>query len=230
MLTTENARELIIEIHEAYSHIGTSKTYNLFKEYFTCNAAHALIKRIVKECDTCQKCKDHYRRGVGETQPIIPKSKGDIISLDFYGPLPTSNSGVKYILVMVDNFTKYVKLYKLKRATTTITINKLKQYIREVGKPKSVVSDNGSQFTSKKWIETLTELNIKAKFTAIRNPCTNLAERVNRQLGNMFRVLVGECHTKWAKYLRLVEECINQTYHETIQTTPHEAQWQIKTR
>lgn len=97
-----------------------------------------------------------------------------------------------------------------------------------MGKPKAVLTDNGTQFTSKKWLETLSELGIKCKFTAIRNPCTNLAERINRQLGNMFRILVGTKHTNWARHLKLIEECLNQTYHETIQTTPHEAHWKQK--
>lgn len=44
----------------------------------------------------------------------------------------------------------------------------------------------------------------------------------------MFRVLVQERHSKWAYYLKLIEECINTTYHETIQTTSYEAQWKEK--
>ena len=74
-------------------------------------------------------------------------------------------------------------------------------------------------------MKNLANLEIKPKFTAIRNTCTNLAESVNRQLGNVFRVLVGGHHTKWAKYIRLVEKTINETYHDTIEMTPHQAQW-----
>ena len=126
---------------------------------------------------------------------------------------------------MIDNFTKYVKLYKLRQATTTATINKIKLYCEEMGRPSAVLTDNGTQFTSQRWLTALTEMGIKPKYTAVRNPCTNLAERINRQLGNMFRALTSERHTKWAQFLNLVEACINQTYHETIETTPYEAQW-----
>ena len=91
---------------------------------------------------------------MGETQPVIPKSKGELISIDYYGPLPTSTSGVKYILIMVDNFTKFVKLYKLKKATTTVTINKIKLYCEEIGKPVAILTDNGTQFTSQRWVTT----------------------------------------------------------------------------
>ena len=44
----------------------------------------------------------------------------------------------------------------------------------------------------------------------------------------MFRALTSEKHSNWAKYLKLIESCINQTYHETIETTPYEDQWERK--
>ena len=189
MLTAELSRTLIYELHNAYSHIRNRRTYQLFKEYFTGDSINKITQHVIKTCQTCQKSKDYYQRMLGETQPVIPKSKGELVSIDYYGPLPTSTGGVKYILIMVDNFTKFVKLYQLKRATTTVTINKIKLYCEEIGKPVAILSDNGTQFTSQKWKNTLQELHIKPKFTAVRNPCTNLAERINQQLGNMLRAL-----------------------------------------
>ena len=85
--------------------------------------------------------------------------------------------------------------------------------------------DSGTQFTSKQWIKELNELQIEPKYTAIRNPCTNLAERVNRQLGNLFRIFVGGQHTKWSRFVTIIESCINETYHDTIELTPYEAQF-----
>ena len=100
---------------------------------------------------------------------------------DYYGPLLVSSGGVKYLLVVVNNFTKYVELYTLRRATTNVTLKRLQQYITTHGKQDSILTDNGTQFTSRKWTQGLGQLNIKPKYTAIRNPCTNIAERWNRQ-------------------------------------------------
>ena len=96
------------------------------------------------------------------------------------------NYSIEYICLLYtsDNFTKYVRLYPMKKATTATTINKLRVYMQELGKPKAILTDNGAQFTSKSWVKNLIHLKIKPKYTAIRNSCTNLAERVNRQLGN----------------------------------------------
>lgn len=135
---------------------------------------------------------------------------------------------MKYLLVIVDNFTKYVELYALRRATTNVSLKRLQQYITTHGKPNSVLTDNGTQFTSHKWTQGLKDLNIKPKYTAIRNPCTNIAERWNRQLGNLFRIFVRERHTKWATYIKTIKACLNETYQDTIKVTPYEAQFGTK--
>lgn len=208
-----------------YGHCGVRRSYGIFKEHFTGDHLYKYLKRLIKTCDTCQKCKDHFKKCMGQTKPVLPKERCELISMDYYGPLISSTSGVRYILVIVDNFTKFVKLYPMKRATTAVTLNKLKNYIQEIGKPKAILTDNGAQFTSKTWVTQLNALEIKPKYTAIRNPCTNLAERVNRQLGNIFRVMVNGHQTKWAKYIKLIEKCINETHHDTIEMTPFQAQW-----
>lgn len=66
-------------------------------------------KDIIRTCDLCQKCKDNNRHH-GETKAILPMGRGELISANYYGPLATLTSEVKYILVIIDNFTKYVRL------------------------------------------------------------------------------------------------------------------------
>ena len=99
--------ELIEEIYQIYRHTGTKKTVQLIKEYFTMDSMCKTISHVIKYCDICQKCKDSGTRFItGETRPIVPRHKGELINMDYYGPLPVSSGGMKYLLVMVDNFTK----------------------------------------------------------------------------------------------------------------------------
>lgn len=49
------------------------------------------------------------------------------------------------------------------------------------------MSDNSSQFRSESWKKGLIELGIKLIFTSIRNPRPNSTERVNKELGRLFR-------------------------------------------
>ena len=48
----------------------------------------------------------------------------DSVSADYYGLLQTAAAGVKYLFVVIDNFTKYVRLFTLLRATTTTTLRR----------------------------------------------------------------------------------------------------------
>ena len=56
---------------------------------------------------------------------------------------------------MIDKFTKYAKLYPLKRATCKATIRKVDEFIDSVGKPQKILTDRGTQFTCKKKTEPL---------------------------------------------------------------------------
>lgn len=221
----EMRRSLLLDMHNTYGHGGIRRTLEIFKESFTTDQLLRTTKDIVRRCDLCQRCKDNEPGLHGETAALVPEQKGHLVSMDYYGPLVTSTSGVKYILVIVDNFTKFVKLFALKRATTCVTLTRVQQYSEEHGVPRAILTDNGTQFTTKKWKQGLQKLNIKPKLTAIRNPCTNLAERINRQLGNLFRLYVRGAHTGWARHLKLIETCINESFHETIRMTPHQAHY-----
>ena len=57
-----------------------------------------------------------------------------------------------YIFVVLDTFSKFVKLYSVKRATSKVLSEKIMQdYMTKVGKPKVILSDHGPQFISGKW-------------------------------------------------------------------------------
>ena len=104
--------------------------------------------RLLSTCDLCQKCKHPNLSTRVEMQTIQAKEKGELLAVDYYGPLPKAKGGVKHILVTVDFFSKFVKLYPVQRATTKATLRALiKFYIPQYGKPRKILSDQGKQFT-----------------------------------------------------------------------------------
>ena len=84
MLTKEIGEGLIKEIHELYGPCGVRRTYELFKEYFTGDHFYKFTKQMIKICEICQRCKDHCKRGIGQTKPILPREKGELVSMDYY--------------------------------------------------------------------------------------------------------------------------------------------------
>ncbi|KAJ8897045.1 hypothetical protein PR048_002391, partial [Dryococelus australis] len=118
---------------------------------------------------------------------------------------------VEYIFVMMDFFTKFVKLYLIKRATAHVVTEKvLYCYVLEVGQPKKIISDSGPQFRSDKWKTLTSLLGIELCFTAVYHPAANPVERVMRELGILFRMYCSEHHSHWAVIVNDVERVINR--------------------
>jgi transposase InsO family protein len=143
------------------------------------------MRKFTAYCDICQRVKHPNRAYELEILSHLPKEPNEFLSLDLYGPLPTGRGGARYLLVCLDVFSKHVRLYPLKSATTKSCLNKLK-YDYFIKHLKPILSDHGSQFTSSLWKNTHSELNIKLQYTPIRNPESNPTERVMRELGKYF--------------------------------------------
>jgi len=98
-------------------------------------------------CDTCQRVKFPNTAITTEERSHLPSKPGSLCATDLFSSLPTSCGDVKYTLVCYNVFSKHVKLYPLKAATTRACLNKLiNHYFLHVIKPEVILSDNGTQF------------------------------------------------------------------------------------
>jgi hypothetical protein len=112
------------------------------------------IVRFVAHCDTCQRIKAEHQKPTGLLQPLpIPVWKWDEIGMDFVVGLPKTRKGHDSIWVIVDRLTKVAHFLPVR---TTYGGEKLaKLYIENIvklhGVPSRIVSDRGTQFTSRFW-------------------------------------------------------------------------------
>jgi len=107
------------------------------------------IKQITQSCEICQKSKIYNQRTRGQSLSNIPEGPHEMISPDLIG-LPPGQLGAKYILVMLDVFSKYIQIYPLRKATATAILNRIeKNYKPTCGIFRKIVMDTGTQFHSK---------------------------------------------------------------------------------
>lgn len=218
------AERLIVETHTQNGHPGRYKTYHALKEFCTFRNMHRRVALAIKSCDLCQRSKPLNYTVKGKTMSHKPTKKLEKVSIDLMGPLPTGRGGTHYILAMLDTFTKYIKLYALKRATTRTILNRIiKEYIPMTGKPDAILSDNGTQFTSKTWTNELGKMGIRTDFTTKYHPQSNPVERYNREIGRLLRTYCHDQHTKWPNYLNKIEYWLNRLRSEVTETTPVQA-------
>jgi transposase InsO family protein len=134
-----------------------------------------------------------------------------------------ARGGVRDILVCYDVFSKHVKLYALKAATTRSCLNKLvDHYFTQVIKPKCVLSDNDIQFQSPSWRKKLAEHNVQVRLTPIRHPQANPSERCMREISKFCKIYCRQKKKKWAELLPKIEEWLNAIVADSTGFTPVE--------
>ena len=105
----------------------------------------------------------------------------DRLSTDLIGALPRTPRGNRYILVVTDQFTKWVEIFAIpdqSAETTARTI--LNEVIARYGSPTSIHSDQGANYESRIFRELCSLLEIKKSRTSVRNPKGNgQTERFN---------------------------------------------------
>lgn len=144
--------QITTECHKIYGHIGPKKCFMMLREDFYLPYLHRRIKTILRSCLTCQRNKVSIGYGSHPTQPIVINEQLEVVFIDYYGPLASSRFGYKYVLAMLDGFTKYIKLYGVRKQTTSACLNKLfLDFKPSLGKPLRVVTDHGTQLTSPIW-------------------------------------------------------------------------------
>ena len=84
------------------------------------------------------------------------------IALDIFGPLPLSDEGNQYILVVSDYFTKWPEAYSLPNQEATIVAEVLvKEFVSRFGVPRELHSDQGCNFESSVFQEMCRLLGIR---------------------------------------------------------------------
>jgi IS30 family transposase len=147
------------------------------------------IAEYVAVCDVCQCVKAEHQKPAGLLQPLkLPEWKWEEIGMDFIVSFPCTQSSYDSIWVIVDRLTKVAHFIPIK---TTYKGDKLaKLYMSRIvclhGVPKRIVSDQGTQFTSRFWQKLHESVDTKLTFSLAYHPQTDgQTERTNQILEDM---------------------------------------------
>jgi transposase InsO family protein len=133
--------------------------------------------------------------------------------------------GHVYLLVAVDKFTKWIEATLVTTQDSTTTINFIKSIVFRFGVPHSIITDNGTNFTSKEFKNYCVSMGIKLNFAFVAHPQTNgQAEKANGLICNgikkrLLAPLEKAKHT-WVDELPSVLWSLRTTPDATTQETP----------
>lgn len=224
VLPQELRRDAIKESHDKPNsgHRGIYKTLARVALSYYWPRMKADVCQYVRACHVCAQYKVQQRRPAGLLAPRqFPTQPWEVLTLDLIGPLPPSLKQNRYILVVQDMHTKWTYLFPLKTATSETVLQPLiNNVFLDNGAPRLIVVDNGPQLSSREFREALAAYGVEAQFTPYYHPQANPVERMNKEVGNILAIFVGENQRKWDVYLPQVQYVLRTSKHETTQYTP----------
>jgi IS30 family transposase len=145
----------------------------------------------VARCDVCQRVKAKHQRPAGLLQPLkVPEWKWEEITMGFIVGIPHTRDGYDSIWVIVDRLTKVAHFIPVKTTYKGAQLAEL--YMSRIvcvhGVLKKIVSDRGTQFTSRFWKRLHESMDTKLNFSSAYHPQTDgQTERTNQVLDDMLR-------------------------------------------
>ena len=216
----------IKQFHNAtIGHHGVERTLKKIQESdMTWERMRKDVKKFIENCPCCQKMS--ALKPLIHTRPftLASYSPFDRICVDTIGPLPKDvDSDSEYILVIVDAFSRFVKLYSVKDTSAKAALNSLIDWVGMFGIPSEMVSDNGTQFANELiecFLATIGTTN--AKIHAYSKEENGMVERANKEVNRHLRTLVynRKVKNKWATYLPLAQRIMNASVHYTLGVSP----------
>jgi hypothetical protein len=175
-------RELLQDIHAGVcGHHEGSRTLvgNAFRQGFYWPTAVADASEIVRTSEECQfyARKTNLPAHVLQTIPVTWPFA--VWGLDIVGPLRKAPGGYTHQLVAIDKFSKWVEVHPITNLRAEQAITFFTDIIYRFGVHHSIITDNGSQFTGRKFLEFCDKFHIRVD-AAVAHPQTNgQVERAN---------------------------------------------------
>ena len=103
-------KEVLKSVHDNHGHQGWIRTFHIIRSRFFIPNLARRVKKYIRSCPNCQKIKTSYDQKLGSPS-ILPTTASpyQICMIDFKGLLPTSSTGNKHIIVLVDVTTRWIE-------------------------------------------------------------------------------------------------------------------------
>jgi transposase InsO family protein len=145
--------------------------------------------------------------------------------LDIVGPLRKAPGGYTHLLVAIDKFSKWVEVRPITNLRAEQAMMFFTDIIYRFGVPNSIITDSGSQFTGRKFLEFCDKFHIRVDWAAVAHPQTNgQVERNNGMIlhGLKLRIFdrLNKSGRKWLQELPAVVCSLKTTPSKATRFTP----------
>ena len=206
-------------------HLGIKKTLQRIMNHFYWPSMRSDVQDYCKSCHTCQM--------VGKPNQKIPKARlkpipafeepFSRIIVDCVGPLPKTRSGNEYLLTLMCASTRLPEAIPLRNIKAKTIVKALEKFLCFVGLPKSIQSDQGSNFMSGTFQQMMLELGTTQYRSSAYHPESQGAlERFHQTLKNMIRTYCHDTEKDWDEGIHLLLFAAREAVQESLGFNPFE--------
>lgn len=162
----ENLKASVLkELHRGHS--GIVRTKQLARGIVYWKGLDNDIENIVKNCENCQLAAKQPQKVPLNPWPT-PERVWQRVHIDYAGPMDGF-----YLLVVVDSLSKWPEVVMTRSISASTTVKILDTIFARNEFPETLVSDNGTQFSSKEFREMCENYGIEHLKTAPYHPQSN---------------------------------------------------------
>ena len=182
------------------------------------------IRRIVNACPTCSEIKPRFHKEVGT---LIKATKPfERLNVDFKGPLPQAPSGHRYLLTVVDEYSRFPFAFPCLDMTSDTIMKHFTHLFSTFGLPAFVHSDRGPSFMSNVLRTYLHSRGIATSRTTPYNPEGNgQIERYNGILWKSIQLALSSNNLSSNQWMLVLDDALHSIRSllcTATNTTPHD--------
>jgi len=224
LLDESETRKKIALFHSQLGHVGESKIYSVLKDEIKCLNLRKSVHEVLKRCQACQYYKLKNPRDKADMLYVTTNQPLERIAIDICGPLPGGTGRLRFVLGIVDYFSKFVVLVPLASVDAhTVARAIFSRWIAIFGPPKFIHTDRGTVFESAVMKSLCSQFKIMKTRTCPYYPQSDgLIERIFRTIKPLLCLVAYERHSSWTESIPYVELGLRCSEQATTKHSPFE--------
>ena len=202
------------------SYSGLNKLYREIRREGRFNIKQKQLKEWLKSQETYglhHQVRRRFKRPRVMVAGVGIQADADLMDMT---QLAKYNDGVNYVLVVIDDFSRYVWTRPLKSKTGKDVAQAFTDIFQDGGKTYKLRTDKGTEFTNRT-VQKLFKDEEVHHFVTHNDPKASIAERVIKTLKSKYHRYMTQ-HQSF-RYVHIIDEvthAYNNRYHRTIKMRP----------
>lgn len=216
-----SAQEYLESIYYDPSHgasfSGPEKLYRTVKEEGKFKIGRNKIKQFLQNQEEYSLQRDTKKKRRRRKIVVSGVDSQWAVDLADVQNLKDDNDGVKYFLVVIDVFSKYLFVEMLKDKKASTVLEGMKKILDKGRRPSTIFSDKGGEINNKLMRKELKKRNIEYFTSQNEDIKTSIAERVIRTLKNkLYRFFQRQKSYRYVEELDKIIDGYNKSKHRSL--------------